>query len=59
MLGGQTWCGSCQEAALEANPSEAEPIPLNFESIDHYLSVFEPLLQEEARSGWVVTMRGI
>lgn len=46
MLGGAMWLPACQ-AAADPLPSH---IPINFDSPQHYIATFEPLLHEEARS---------
>ncbi len=55
VLGGLTWCSSCQcVAAAEAaarGDAASTVIPLTFESARQYVSVFEPILHEEARAG--------
>eukprot|EP00798_Chlamydomonas_sp_ICE-L_P003398 gene3398-13438_t len=45
VLGGLMWCKECQ--ALE--PDMTSRLPLCFDSSDHYVAAFEPLLHEEAR----------
>ncbi|GAX75224.1 hypothetical protein CEUSTIGMA_g2668.t1 [Chlamydomonas eustigma] len=55
VLGGLTWCSSCKQGGDESRSStqaqSVESIPLTFKSAQHYVSVFEPLLHEEARAG--------
>ena len=53
VLGGRLWYKDCQDA----NQDLPQQLPLNYDSSQHYLSTFEPLLFEEAReavrSTWV------
>lgn len=55
VLGGRLWYKDCQDA----NQDLPDQLPLNYESPQQYVSVFEPLLFEEAReavkSSWVET----
>lgn len=45
VLSGSMWCTDCQSAA----PPLPSHIPIDFDSPEHYVSTFEPLLFEEAR----------
>ena len=45
VLGGRLWYKGCQDA----NQDLPDQLPLNYDSPDHYVSTFEPLLFEEAR----------
>ncbi|KAL0032313.1 hypothetical protein WJX79_004546 [Trebouxia sp. C0005] len=45
VLGGRLWYKECQDA----NQDLPHQLPLNYDSPDHYVSTFEPLLFEEAR----------
>ncbi|KAL0034221.1 hypothetical protein WJX77_004006 [Trebouxia sp. C0004] len=53
VLGGRLWYKECQDA----NQDLPEQLPMNYDSPEHYVSTFEPLLFEEARevvrSTWV------
>jgi hypothetical protein len=60
VLGGLTWCTKCQHLGEDMRSGSqtqlVERIPVNFNSSQQYVSVFEPLLHEEARAGiqvWV------
>ena len=45
VLGGRLWYKECQDA----NQDLPHQLPLNYDSPDHYVSTFEPMLFEEAR----------
>ena len=55
VLGGRLWFKDCQDA----NADLPDELPINYNSAQHYVSTFEPLLFEEAReairSSWVET----
>lgn len=46
-VGGCLWHPECQEAA----PKLPASLPTDFDSVEHYVGTFEPLLHEEARAG--------
>ena len=46
VLGGRLWYPACREAAKDEFTGE---IPLEFNSVDDYISTFDPLVIEEAR----------